>query len=624
MRSPSTAVRGVFVIIIILGVVLISNMAVVQSGLSQQVAPGSGMENRVRLDVPTPSPTPTETPNLPIYFPVIKNNYGFLYSSVVIANGQGFDNCKPLSVDGMQKWWDSSPYSTVNIYLGGISALCPFNQLDFEWYSQVAKQGWSFILTWAGPQSPHGCPKDCKFRYPMSTEPEITYLEGRLEALYAVEAAQELGFKGQLVIYYDVESYSGADEETREAVAEFIRGWTEQLHELGHIAGAYGAACTSYVVDWAFNDPPLDEVWIAKWNKEYVYDPDASVYNTICLDTDGQPPIFWVNHQRIKQYTGPHDENWGGLTVKIDSNVLDGKVNALFGHPPEKNFQPSSAIQNAPQPHLATADLLRNMQLISPATGWVLRENQLLWTTNAGHSWQEITPLEPGEILDVHFNDPRQGWLVSRQPLGAGTASLEFFRTTDGGQHWSTVTFDGFTPAETLEIASASFEFLDEHIGWLVLKLHSGINFSFGRLLATIDGGTTWQERELPLGEAVVFRDEFHGWTAGGPLDQVYLTEDGGLSWVLSGNTASAEQMSLLAGEKLHLAGEPPQDTLILELVGEQNGWALVQEASCTGFKPRPGESIPPGAEPLHCTSLNHLLSTADGGASWTDITPTD
>ncbi|MFN2265860.1 MAG: hypothetical protein ACK2UM_16490, partial [Anaerolineales bacterium] len=105
MRTPSSAIRGVFVLSIILGVVFLSNIGIAQSVAGQQAGAGSENAGRVLLDVPTPTAEPTETPNLQIYFPVMNNNYGYLYSSVVIAQGQGFDNCKPLSVEGMQNWW---------------------------------------------------------------------------------------------------------------------------------------------------------------------------------------------------------------------------------------------------------------------------------------------------------------------------------------------------------------------------------------------------------------------------------------------------------------------------------------------------------------------------------------
>ena len=612
MRTPSTAVRGVFVIIIILGVVFISNIGIVQSGASELL-----------LEETTPTPTVTATPNFPLYFPVIKNKYGFLYSSVVIANGQGFDNCKPLSVEGMQNWWDNSPYSTVNIYLGGISALCPFDELDINWYTQVAEQGWSFILTWAGLQAPiKDKSGEWKFDHPMSTDPGTAYLEGKLEALAAVETAENAGFKGQLVIYYDVESYSGADDETKAAVASFIQGWTEQLHDLGHIAGAYGAACTSYVVDWAFNDPPLDDVWVAQWNKEYAYDPAASVYNTTCLDGSGQPPIFWTNHQRLKQYTGPHNETYGGLTLKIDSDVLDGQVVALFGKPPEKNFQASNAAQAAPQSTIPAAAAIREVQLLSPSTGWVLRENQLLWTADGGNSWQDISPVSSAQydILAVHFNKLDRGWIAIRKASGDGTLSFSIYRTPDAGETWVKSLHSELTPGETWELDSATFEFLDGEVGWLALKLHSGNNFSFGRLLATNDGGLTWVERELPLGEPVVFTDAQNGRTAGGPLDQVYFTEDGGQSWLLSENQSSADLKVLSSNDQLLQAGEIPPGAIFLDSYGNHFAWGIIQEGTCTGFKPRAGEEMPAGKKPLECETSYNLLKTTDGGLSWDEI----
>ena len=35
---------------------------------------------------------------------------------------------------------------------------------------------------------------------------------------------------------------------------------------------------------------------------------------------------LWNQSQRIRQYTGGHDETWGGATLAIDSNVLAGPV----------------------------------------------------------------------------------------------------------------------------------------------------------------------------------------------------------------------------------------------------------------------------------------------------------
>lgn len=619
MPSLSTIIRGVLVSFIILGVAFLAGL---QSGKGATLNASDQQYNPLSLlDL---TPTATEPPQFLYYLPDVKNNYGVLYSSIVFANGQGFDNCKPLSVEGMRAWWDSSPYSTVNIYLGGISALCPFNKLDLSWFSQVAQQGWSFILTWAGPQAPKGCPADCKFRHPMSLDPYVAYLEGKIEALSAVEAAEKLGFEGQLVIYYDLESYSGADDEDRAAVAAFMRGWVEELHDLGHQAGAYGAACTSYIVDWAFNSPPPDNIWIAHWSKNYAYDPNASVWDTPCVDDHIGPPIFWTNHQRIKQYTGPHDEAWGGLTVKIDSNVLDGKVVALYGQPPEKNMQTLSPVPTTSTLVENKGEAVRDMHLLSPRSGWVLRGEQLLWTEDGGASWQDLSPqhTDSAHLLGVSFLDNKSGWALNLDNNTEGIGPLSILRTVDGGKSWQKSSVLIENPEAILEIDSATLDFVDPLTGWISIKLLSSSNFSFGRLFTTQDGGTTWQERELPIGGSVNFKDAQQGWIVGGPLNQIYYTENGGESWRLTNNPSKDEITSVLAGDVPRLAGELPSGAVAVSQFDDLDAWTLVHNGSCSGYKPRPGESIPQGENPLQCKASYQLLQTTNGGITWGEITP--
>ncbi len=59
-------------------------------------------------------------------------------------------------------------------------------------------------------------------------------------------------------------------------------------------------------------------VWLAWWNYT-TYNPNASVYGSSCVSDS-----LWSNHQRIHQYTGSHDESWGGITINVDSNAVDG------------------------------------------------------------------------------------------------------------------------------------------------------------------------------------------------------------------------------------------------------------------------------------------------------------
>lgn len=442
-------------------------------------------------------------------------------SSVVIAEHQGFDKCNPPSVENMQTWWDNSPYWSANIYIGGISLACNPYRLDPFWLHAVADQGWTFIPTWVGPQAP--C---TNFRYRMSPNASVAYQQGRDEADLAFSAATDLGLLGDAVIYYDVEAYGGsASDACRNTVASFIQGWVERLHELEIKAGAYGAPCTSYITDWAANDPAPDDVWIAHWYTND-YDPDATVWdiprNIPCISDD-----FWPNHQRIKQYTGDHTETWGGVSVTIDSNVLDGEVTALLG------TQAGVAGQSASSLPGSLAPRIRATRLLSPNQGWLLHGERLLWTETGGLQWHDITPrtTAAAHILGVTFIDARQGWIISQSGLAG---DLTLFSTEDSGLTWESSPVQLPTLEEAPPIAAAYIDFIDAHSGWIALKLQAGSSFSLGRLFATQDGGHTWQERSLPLGEPVKFLDMERGWVAGGPSgDQLYRTVDGGLTWQL-------------------------------------------------------------------------------------------
>ena len=35
---------------------------------------------------------------------------------------------------------------------------------------------------------------------------------------------------------------------------------------------------------------------------------------------------LWNNQQRIRQYTGGHNETWASITLNIDSDIIEGVV----------------------------------------------------------------------------------------------------------------------------------------------------------------------------------------------------------------------------------------------------------------------------------------------------------
>ena len=244
---------------------------------------------------------------------------------IQLFSGQGFDKCEIPTLTQLQTWMTHSPYRAVNLYFGGACRGCANPALTESFISQASQQGWKFIPTWVGPQT-SAWTGSCAAR--ISDDPAIAYNQGISEANAAIEAAANLGLtlpdKSGTIIYYDLEKTG--DTTQRNAAKAFISGWVYQLHLRGNQAGVYGAACNATISDFASIANVPDAVWPAAWywpQGQGHYDPNATVWSVPCL-SDG----FWSNHQRIRQYTGDITETWGGVTLPLDSDVIDGVVAA--------------------------------------------------------------------------------------------------------------------------------------------------------------------------------------------------------------------------------------------------------------------------------------------------------
>ena len=244
-----------------------------------------------------------------------------LSSQTEIFVGQGFDKCEIPTLSQMQNWITNSPYGVVNLYIGGSCRSCSNSALTASYVSQLSQQGWKFIPTWVGPQS--ACwGGSCGS---ISNDPATAYNQGISEANAAIDVAIDLGLAladgSGAIIYYDLENYDTTNIACRNAAKSFISGWTAQLHARGSEAGVYGSSCGSAISDFATISNIPDAVWAAHWLTPYQYRPDATVWDVACLSNG-----IWGNHQRIRQYAGGHDETWGGVTLNIDCNVIDGIV----------------------------------------------------------------------------------------------------------------------------------------------------------------------------------------------------------------------------------------------------------------------------------------------------------
>lgn len=200
------------------------------------------------------------------------------------------------------------------------------------------------------------------------------------------------------------------------------------------------------------------------------------------------------------------------------------------------------------------------------------------------------TKLPP--LVSLHMIDASTGWALTRIPLYAIGGFI--LRTIDGGQHWSNV-----SPTYATGLAHGEYDggvatmFLNASVAWVVTARH--------RVYHTMDGGQTWQEKQLnPPADSndtayITFINAQDGWIVfnspgpGASADiTIFRTIDGGNSWTFvsqSGNGVSQLPNGF--------------DNWTLGFLNTSTGWA------CAGYS-----NLSP--------SLFYI--THDGGKSWKQI----
>ena len=225
-----------------------------------------------------------------------------------VFTGLGFDACAAPSSRAMAAW-GSSPYRGIGVYIGGANRACSQPNLTAGWVSAQTTAGWHLIPTYVGLQAPtSSCSSCAKLSAGQATA------QGVAAATDAVAQAAAIAIGPGSPIYFDMESYSRTSSATAATLA-FLEAWTEKLHSLGYVSGVYssGASGIADLVDeigTGYVQP--DDIWIADWNGQA---NAASAY---------LPASAWAGHQRIHQYRGGHDEAYGGTTINIDNNYVDG------------------------------------------------------------------------------------------------------------------------------------------------------------------------------------------------------------------------------------------------------------------------------------------------------------
>lgn len=282
------------------------------SGSSGSGSPGSGASGSAAREASAPSsPAPkpvTTTVTSPAKSTASRKAFAL---TSMIGSGLGLDTCTVPSISTMTSWL-ASPYRVIGTYLGGMNWACSYGNFSASWVRRTATEGWRFIPLWIGRQAP------------CASNPNVTVIdpphaaaEGAAEAASAVAAAREFGYGPGSPIYYDMEGYVPSSGCTS-AVLKFLGAWTTALHADGYVSGVYSSEASGIKnLAAMYNStryPHPDDIWNASWNGEPVLtDPNV-------------PGTEWADHQRLHQYSGPHDEKWGGVTLNIDADAIDGLV----------------------------------------------------------------------------------------------------------------------------------------------------------------------------------------------------------------------------------------------------------------------------------------------------------
>ena len=220
-----------------------------------------------------------------------------------------FDTCEAPSLEAMRAWHGTSPYGSVAVYIGGEARACRNAALDTPgWVTTVLQAGWGIIPVYVGAQAP--C-SDFNARINW----DHYEMHGLFAGFEAAQRAQAAGLPQGSPIYLDMEAWAASDWACDNAVRGFIDNWVEGVHYFGYMAGLYSTPSTGIRVEAEDPGPHrhrVDAIWVARWNEA-----PGNYETPVANDYAGR---------RLHQYVGDHPETWGGVTMDVDSNLVEGPV----------------------------------------------------------------------------------------------------------------------------------------------------------------------------------------------------------------------------------------------------------------------------------------------------------
>ena len=149
------------------------------------------------------------------------------------------------------------------------------------------------------------------------------------------------------------------------------------------------------------------------------------------------------------------------------------------------------------------------------------KSGEILRTSNGGLLWF-LSKYDPyTNFTNVYFTDVNTGWALGN--INQDTSTFNLYKTTNSGLYWSAVSY---VPSVS---EGNKMLFLDTNTGFVALS--SYINRGMFR---TTDGGNTWSSVFGPgIGSSFSFINQTTGFAAANGL---FKTTDGGMNWNFAAN----------------------------------------------------------------------------------------
>jgi photosystem II stability/assembly factor-like uncharacterized protein len=236
---------------------------------------------------------------------------------------------------------------------------------------------------------------------------------------------------------------------------------------------------------------------------------------------------------------------------------------------------------------LAFVDDLHGWMILNSAraTASGFRTGALLVTSDRGRNWRDTHDDDPGGQGPVVLLTPEEGWIAG------GEHDDDLHVTRDGAKIWQTISLPAPEEPALAKFHTADVPVFEDSKHGFIAVTYTGGHQSAAVLFATDDGGRSWRpDRILSNLEETSDGNRVQSTVVG---DIWLIAKVADHRPILTALRAGA-RMRATIDPASHLSGYFGTDQP--SFVTPSQGWILVDHAQ--------------------------LLSTTDGGATWTDITP--